>query len=56
VEEPVRVDRCNNIGDYSDSLELWSPGSPCFPLPEAEAMQQELAGISISTLLKPLGT
>jgi hypothetical protein len=26
-----------------------------FPVPEAEAMQQELAGISISTLLKARG-
>jgi hypothetical protein len=38
--------------EHSDSLELWSPGSPCFPMPEVEAMQQELTGISISTLLK----
>jgi hypothetical protein len=42
--------------EHSDSLELWSPGSPSFPMPEVEAMQQELAGISISTLLKPLGS
>jgi hypothetical protein len=35
---------------------LRSPGSPSFPMPEAEATQQELAGISIATLLKPLGS
>lgn len=42
--------------EHSDSLELWSPGSPSFPISEGEAMQQELADISISTLLKPRGS
>jgi hypothetical protein len=54
MANPVRITtRPDYFDAHSDSLELWSPGSPSFPIPEAEAMQQELAGISISTLLKP---
>ena len=53
---PVRITtRPDYFDEHSDSLELWSPGSPSFPMPEAEAMQEELDGISISTLLKPQG-
>jgi hypothetical protein len=48
--------RPDYFDEHSDSLELWSPGSPYFPTPEAEALQQELTGISISTLLMPLGS
>ena len=56
MANPVRITtRPDYFDEHSDSLELWSPGSPSFPMPEAEAMQQELAGISISTLLKPPG-
>jgi hypothetical protein len=29
--------------EHSDSVELWSPGSPLFPAPEVVASQQELA-------------
>jgi hypothetical protein len=55
--DPIRVTtRPDYFDEHSDSLELRSPGSPSFPTPEAEATQQELAGISISTLLKPLGS
>lgn len=56
MTNPVRITtRPDYFDEHSDSLELWSPGSPSFPMPEAEAMQQELAGISISTLLNPPG-
>jgi superfamily II DNA or RNA helicase len=56
MANPIRITtRPDYFDEHSDSLELWSPGSPSFPVPQAEAMQQELAGISISTLLKPLG-
>ncbi len=57
MANPIRITtRPDYFDEHSDSLELWSPGSPSFPMPEAEAMQQELADISISTLLKPAGT
>jgi len=57
MANPVRITtRPEYFDEHSDSLELWSPGSPFFPMPEAEAMQQELAGISIPTLLKPPGS
>jgi hypothetical protein len=48
--------RPDYFDEHSDSLELWSPGSPYFPIPDAEAMEQELAGISIAELLKPPGS
>jgi hypothetical protein len=57
MANPIRITtRPDYFDEHSDSLELWSPGSPSFPVPEAEVMQQELAGISISTLLNPAGT
>jgi SNF2 family DNA or RNA helicase len=57
MANPVRITtRPDYFDEHSDSLELWSPGSPSFPMPESEAMQQEVAGISISTLLKPPGS
>jgi hypothetical protein len=53
MANPVRITtRPDYFDEHSDSLELWSPGSPCFPMQEAEAMQQELTGTSISDLLK----
>ena len=56
MANPVRITtRPDYFDEHSDSLELWSPGSPTFPMPEAEAQQQELADISISTLLNPPG-
>jgi SNF2 family DNA or RNA helicase len=55
MAKPIRITtRPDYFDEHSDSLELWSPGSPSFPMPEAEAMQEELAGMSIPALLKPL--
>ena len=48
--------RPDYFDEHSESLELWSPGSPSFPMPEADAMKEELAGTSISALLKPQGS
>jgi hypothetical protein len=57
MANPVRITtRPDYFDEHSDSLELWSPGSRSFPIPEAEAIERELAGISISTLLKRPGT
>lgn len=56
MAEPVRITtRPDYFDDHSDSLELWSPGSPAFPNPEAAAIPEELASITIPTLLKPAG-
>ncbi len=53
MANPVRITtRPGYFDEHSDSLELWSPGSPSFPIPEVAAVEQELTGISISTLLK----
>ena len=57
MANPVRITtRPDYFDEHSDSLELWSPGSPFFPAPEAEAMPEELTGISISSLLMPSGS
>jgi SNF2 family DNA or RNA helicase len=49
---PVRITtRPDYFDEHSDSLELWSPGSPVFPMPENSATPEELAGVSISELL-----
>lgn len=57
MAQPVRITtRPDYFDDHSDSLELWSPGSPAFPVPEVEATAEELAGSSIPTLLKAQGT
>jgi hypothetical protein len=57
MANPIRITtRPDYFDEHSDSLELWSPGSPSFPTPDAEAMEQELAGVSISTLLEPQST
>jgi hypothetical protein len=54
MAQPVRITtRPDYFDEHSDSLELWSPGSPSFPTPEAEADVQELADSSIPALLKP---
>ncbi len=54
LAEPVRITtRPDYFDEHSDSLELWSPGSPAFPATETAATPDELAGISIPTLLKP---
>ena len=53
MAKPVRITtRPDYFDDHTESLELWSPGSPSFPAAEAEATPQELDGSTISTLLK----
>ncbi len=50
---PVRITtRPDYFDEHSDSLELWSPGSPAFPIAETAATPEELAGVSIAKLLK----
>ena len=52
MAEPVRITtRPDYFDDHSDSLELWSPGSPAFPIPDNAATPEELADVSISELL-----
>jgi hypothetical protein len=53
MAEPVRITtRPDYFDEHSDSLELWSPGSPAFPIPETAATPEELAGVCIPGLLK----
>ena len=53
MAKPVRITtRPDYFDDHSDSLELWSPGSPAFPISETAATAEELAGGSIPSLLK----
>ncbi len=55
MAEPVRITtRPEYFDDHTESLELWSPGSPAFPAAEAEATPQELDGNTISALLSSL--
>ncbi len=52
MAKPIRITtRPDYFDEHSDSLELWSPGSPAFPMPEVEGTAEELAGSSIPTLL-----
>jgi superfamily II DNA or RNA helicase len=52
MAQPVRITtRPDYFDDHSDSLELWSPGSPAFPTVDAAANAEELAATSIPTLL-----
>lgn len=54
MTKPVRVTtRQDYFDDHSESLELWSPGSPVFPVSDAEAVPAELAGRDIAALLRP---
>ena len=54
MANPIRITtRPDYFDEHSDSLELWSPGNPSFPMPEGVTLQEELAGFSIATLLKP---
>lgn len=56
MAKPVRITtRPDYFDDHTESLELWSPGSPAFPSPEAAAIPNELAGVTIPTLLKTAG-
>ena len=53
---PVRITtRPEYFDEHSDSLELWSPGSPAFPISETAATPEELVGVSIANLLKSAG-
>jgi hypothetical protein len=57
MANPVRITtRPEYFDEHSDSLELWSPGSPAFPISETAATAEELAGVTISTLLKSAGS
>jgi hypothetical protein len=54
---PVRVTTDPDFYEqHPDSIELWSPGSPVFPVPEAVAESAELAGMDYSSLVatKPM--
>jgi SNF2 family DNA or RNA helicase len=51
MTEPIRITtRPDFFDEHSDSVELWSPGSPAFPNPETAATPEELAGVSIPNL------
>ncbi len=51
---PVRVTtRADYFDDHSESLELWSPGSPAFPAPDADAAKQDIEGRTLAELLLP---
>jgi SNF2 family DNA or RNA helicase len=52
MASPVRITtRPDYFDEHSDSLELWSPGSPAFPMQEAEASAEELGGNTIQSIL-----
>jgi SNF2 family DNA or RNA helicase len=54
MAQPIRITtRPDYFDDHSDSLELWSPGSPSFPALESSATPEELAGSSIAAMLNP---
>ena len=49
---PLRITtRPEYFDDHTESLELWSPGSPAFPSTDAEATSEELDNMSVSALL-----
>ncbi len=49
---PVRVTTDPDYYEqHPDSIELWSPGSPLFPMPEAVAPAEEIAGLSWPSLV-----
>jgi hypothetical protein len=55
MAKPVRITtRPEYFDDHTESLELWSPGSPSFPAAEAEATTEDLAGSTIAALLSSL--
>lgn len=52
MTKPVRITtRPEYFDEHSDSLELWSPGSPAFPMPDSEASAEELGETTIPILL-----
>lgn len=49
---PVRVTTDSDYYDqHPDSTELWSPGSPLFPIPDLAASAEELHGVDWSALM-----
>jgi superfamily II DNA or RNA helicase len=53
MAKPVRITtRPDYFDDHTESLELWSPGSPAFPAPDGQVAEHEIAGKSISDLLQ----
>ena len=52
MAEPVRITtRPDYFDEHSDSLELWSPASPVFPMPDNIATPEDLKGCSITSIL-----
>jgi len=52
MAKPVRITtRPDYFDDHSESLELWSPGSPVFPECDREAATEDLMGKALSELL-----
>jgi len=52
MAEPVCITtRPEYFDEHSDSLELWPPGCPAFPISETAATPEELADVSIPDLL-----
>ena len=52
MAKPVRITtRPDYFDDHTESLELWSPGSPSFPAAEAEATSEKLDGNTIAAIL-----
>jgi superfamily II DNA or RNA helicase len=54
---PVRVTtRADYFDEHSESLELWSPGSPIFPTPDGDTAKQDIEGKSFADLLALRGS
>jgi len=54
---PVRVTTDPDYFEqHPDSTELWSPGSPLFPVPDVIAAPQELEGLDLSCLMRAAGS
>ena len=52
MAKPVRITtRPDFYNDHTESLELWSPGSPAFPAVDEAGTEQELASRSLAELL-----
>jgi hypothetical protein len=51
---PVRVTTDPDYFEqHPDSTELWSPGSPLFPTPEAISGPEEMEGLDWRRLMRP---
>ena len=54
---PVRVTTDPDyLEQHPDSTELWSPGSPLFPVPDLIAAPQELEGLDLGCLMRTAGS